>query len=320
MTTPPTKRQRPENASIMRSDIWYQDGSVILQAENTQFRVYWGILSQHSSFFREMQGLPQPPEQVYVDGCPVIEMQDSAADVAHLLKALHNPTFLQQAALPLPVVAALIRLGRKYEFRELLDSAVARLTFENPTTLAEYDARIDPSGFLGYVPTRIINYNGLIFDMLTVARENNILSALPCAYYRAACSGHGRLLDGIKNRDGTLASLTSVEQRQCILGGQKLLIAQTQPGYTMGWLRSWVPAAGCTQRNGCTTVRNICLHRYLDSGAIWALDSYTELYLEFCDACRPPNEAAVRVGREEMWEDLPGFFDLPRWNELKNDL
>ena len=81
------------------------------------------------------------------------------------------------------MVAALIRLGRKYDFRDLLDAAVGRITFENPTTLKELDATIDvDSG--RYIAKRILHYPGVFYDMLTVARENNILSALPCAYYR----------------------------------------------------------------------------------------------------------------------------------------
>jgi hypothetical protein len=91
MSSPPAKCQRTEDAPITRSDIWYQDGSVVLQAQDTQFRVHWGNLCQHSSFFREMQGLPQPPDLPSVDGCPIIELQDAVLDVEHLLKVLYNP-------------------------------------------------------------------------------------------------------------------------------------------------------------------------------------------------------------------------------------
>lgn len=88
-------------------------------------------------------------------------------------------TFLVQTPVPLPAVGALIRLGNKYDFRSLLDVAVSRLTFENPTTLEEYDA-LAPS------TTRIVPYPGIGFDMAALASEHNILTALPCAYYRLA--------------------------------------------------------------------------------------------------------------------------------------
>jgi hypothetical protein len=93
---------------------------------------------------------------------------------------------LFQPALPFAVVAALIRLGRKYNFRDILDSTVERITFENPKTLEEYDDLISDKK---YTSTRIVPYNGIFFDIITLARENNILSALPCAYYRAAKIG-----------------------------------------------------------------------------------------------------------------------------------
>jgi hypothetical protein len=38
-----------------------------------------------------LEDLPQPPDQPTVDGCPVVELQDAAFDVEHLLKALYDP-------------------------------------------------------------------------------------------------------------------------------------------------------------------------------------------------------------------------------------
>lgn len=91
-------------------------------------------------------------------------------------------TLLLQKALPLPVIAALIRLGRKYDFRDLLDVGVERLVFEHPTTLEGYDALSNDGT---YNTTRIVQYRGIIYDIIALARENNIFSVLPCAYYRA---------------------------------------------------------------------------------------------------------------------------------------
>ncbi|KAJ6581602.1 hypothetical protein B0H19DRAFT_866939, partial [Mycena capillaripes] len=68
-------------------DIWYVDGSVVIQSEDTQFRVHWGVLSQNSPFFRDMQRLTQHSDgdQPTVDGCPVVELHDAVEDVNHLL-------------------------------------------------------------------------------------------------------------------------------------------------------------------------------------------------------------------------------------------
>lgn len=72
--------------------MWNSDGSVILQAANTQFRVHWSVLARHSSVFRDMQGSPQPADQHTIDGCPVVELADDPVDVEYLLRALYIPS------------------------------------------------------------------------------------------------------------------------------------------------------------------------------------------------------------------------------------
>ncbi|KAF7370424.1 BTB domain-containing protein [Mycena sanguinolenta] len=144
--------QQAENEpGITRStDRWFSEGNVVLQAGNTQFRVHWGVLALHSSVFRDMQGLPQPPDEPNVDGCPVVHLPDDSADVTYLLKALYDPMFLTQKPLPLAFIGALLRLGRKYDFKEFRDFAVGRLKAQHPTILQEYDARIARQAPPGY--------------------------------------------------------------------------------------------------------------------------------------------------------------------------
>ncbi|KAF8178679.1 hypothetical protein K438DRAFT_1726338 [Mycena galopus ATCC 62051] len=315
MSSPPSKRNQTEAAPITRSTIWHSDGSIVLQAENTQFRVHWSVLALNSSFFREMQKLPQPPDQPSVDGCPVVELaDDTATDVEHLLRVLYTPTFLLQKSLPFPVVAALTRLGRKYDFKDLLDTAVERLTFENPTTLEEYDA-LDVDSI--YRTTRILHDRGILYDVLTLARENNILSALPCAYYRAVHHHNQRsLFDGISRGDTTTASLAPVDQRRCVLGREALLKAQTRDGYTIGWLYS--DGENCTDPPKCKIWRTRKLRTYRDLGVV-ALMTPTGIH-GLCDSCDESYRQSWLVGRKKVWEELPKIFDLPPWVELKNDL
>ena len=96
---PPTKRKRAEDpideppfAELVRSDVWYEDGNVILQAENTQFKVHKSLLAQNSSVFADMFSFPQPPTSdaaSTVDTCPIVCLaHDTAEEVGYLLKAL----------------------------------------------------------------------------------------------------------------------------------------------------------------------------------------------------------------------------------------
>lgn len=71
-------------------DLWFEDGNVILQAEQSFFRVYTGILSARSTVFRDMFSFPQPETEDLMEGCPIIVLHDSAEDVNYFLKAIYD--------------------------------------------------------------------------------------------------------------------------------------------------------------------------------------------------------------------------------------
>lgn len=77
---------------VISTDLFFPDGNVFLRAECTLFRVYFGLLAQHSPVFSDLSTLPRPPglEDETWDRLPVITLQDSAADLLHFLKALHD--------------------------------------------------------------------------------------------------------------------------------------------------------------------------------------------------------------------------------------
>ena len=74
-----------------RSDVWYDDGNVVLQAENILFKVYRGVLSQQSPFFNDLFTLPQESdESEKYEGCPLVLMHDTANDARVFLKAIFD--------------------------------------------------------------------------------------------------------------------------------------------------------------------------------------------------------------------------------------
>ena len=70
--------------------LWLEDGSVVLQAENVQFKVHRSILTKHSQIFADLFKMPHPPTEPTVEGCPVVLLQDSAEDVKHVLLILYG--------------------------------------------------------------------------------------------------------------------------------------------------------------------------------------------------------------------------------------
>jgi hypothetical protein len=79
---------------IRRSqDVWYDDGNLVVRAENTLFRVYGGLIAAQSTVFADMLKMPAEPDgaQETVEGCPVVRVHDPAEDICRLLRAIHDP-------------------------------------------------------------------------------------------------------------------------------------------------------------------------------------------------------------------------------------
>ena len=85
--------------------------------------------------------------------------------------------------LPFSVVAAMLRLGSKYEFNHLREDALFRLRAEFPTTLETWD-ELPPEY------TYILEQDGILFDIINLAIEQGLWSILPSAYYVCIVQGN----------------------------------------------------------------------------------------------------------------------------------
>ena len=77
---------------IIRSDIWFADGNIVLVARGIAFKVHRGQLQRHSEVFRDLFSMPQPAaqDQAMIDDCEWVELYDAPTDVLHLLSALYD--------------------------------------------------------------------------------------------------------------------------------------------------------------------------------------------------------------------------------------
>lgn len=77
----------------IETELWFDDGNIILVAEDTPFKVHRGQLSQRSQVFRDILLIPQPrvPDGSDVmDGVPLIHVSDTWKDLSYVLSALYN--------------------------------------------------------------------------------------------------------------------------------------------------------------------------------------------------------------------------------------
>jgi len=94
----PKRRRTEENITAEQqptpthSKYWFDDGNVVLQAENTQFRVHRSMLSRHSHVLKDMFEIPQPEntEGHIIEGCPVVHLYDSSQDVEIVISIFYD--------------------------------------------------------------------------------------------------------------------------------------------------------------------------------------------------------------------------------------
>jgi hypothetical protein len=86
-----TQEPIPTVEPTRAKDLWFDDGSLILKAKGTLFRIYGGFLAARSSVFRDMLSFPPPKEgNATLDGCPIVFVYDSPDDLAHFLRAIFD--------------------------------------------------------------------------------------------------------------------------------------------------------------------------------------------------------------------------------------
>ena len=193
-----------KDSKIHRSEFWFEDGNVILQAASTQFCVHRGIIALHSPVFKGMFPIPRPENEPLVEGCPLVHVFDDPEDwtnlldvmynsrnlVASITKAIHGYNFAtrayksQNATFPIKLLIAMLRLGQKYEFDDFRDDALERLKATFPKNLDEYEASLDAGDIDNESSSRSgqVSTKGNEFEILNIALELGIRTILPMAY------------------------------------------------------------------------------------------------------------------------------------------
>jgi hypothetical protein len=80
----------PMNTPTRVEELWFADSGLVVQAEQSLYRVSGAILAARSPVFKDMLSFTQPPDAETIDGCPVVRLPDSAADVTCFFKAIFD--------------------------------------------------------------------------------------------------------------------------------------------------------------------------------------------------------------------------------------
>ncbi|CAA7266615.1 unnamed protein product [Cyclocybe aegerita] len=308
----------PESGAIDQEwapvqELWFDDGTLILKAENSLFKIYGGFLAARSSVFRDMLAFPPPAEgNPRLDGCHIVTVYDSATDMALFLKAVFDSSFFEPPPTPteLHIVEGILRLSLKYDVNYLRRRALQHLLSTFPTTLQDWKLRDNKR--------TIPPVDNTPFAAFRAAREFDLDFLLPSILYCMSSHPFEKTLDHSPWRDGQI-ELPWPDKRLSIVGRQKILMYQSRTALGMTKVSS-VPVEGCTGES-CITTRLRCaeiLNGWDMAGLLDYFEDNANVYApDFCSVCRSAFEDMCNSTSQTLWNELPAMFDLPKWEALE---
>ncbi|EKM50527.1 uncharacterized protein PHACADRAFT_188091 [Phanerochaete carnosa HHB-10118-sp] len=297
-------------------DIWYADGSVVLVAEKTGFRVHTSILGCACEVFRDMAAIPQPTgddgSETY-EGYPVLRLQDAAADLHHFLKAIYDFAYFRPGVKKsFAVVAAVLRLSTKYIAPVLRRQAIEMFTSAYPSTYKAWKKRN---------AERLVSpVDGEFSALVALAEQTDVRAILPSVFYAAA---KRPLAETLAQLHALPLSETMRQETMTrfMLGREKLQKEEIKEVLT--FLRPSFARPGCVNANDTNTLAlaaSTALERMGDDEPYYeyCFNNSTTVgtSIGLCAICSNTIRDHIDSAVGGIWERLPAMFGLPAWEVL----
>jgi len=176
-----------------------------------------------------------------------------------------------------------------------------------PCTLLDYDS-IYPNA-----TTTTLSCTKVIQSIL-LARAYNTLELLPCIFYFAV-----KFQSNILFRFS--AFLSKKDMEICLLGREKLQEMRETVGFS--YLLGPKPSQHCLNPTLCERQRQLFLTEIISEryhAGTHALETISLTVMEkiFCRPCAEDKLFIHWAAREKLWNDLPSYFGLGTWEELRS--
>ncbi|KAK7690434.1 hypothetical protein QCA50_005532 [Cerrena zonata] len=304
--------------------LWFNDGNIVLVAEDTPFKVYGGLLSQKSEVFRDILAIPQPAtpdEAELMDGIHIIHVSDTWRDLSHVLHAIYHGfrVFAVDQHLSFLAVSALLRLGQKYEIPELKEAATSLLKSCFPERLADfkYDTKLqDDPPYYRYIifdPPLIRMRLEDLPGVINLARAYGLPSLLPSAFYLCSLLEVKHLMNGTRDHDGNKIFLPKKDIIRCVNGRATLVMKEIIE----------LPRISLRVADGCESEACNVADMFQPTDNDWStLVKYAgtcfqdlswlkaHFESEDCLQCRTNMEEELNAFRVRLWSTLGGIFLL----------
>ncbi|KAM5544921.1 hypothetical protein V8D89_001819 [Ganoderma adspersum] len=325
------------DGSIKRdSEVWFEDGNIIVIAQTTAFRFHKSVVSIHCSVFRDLFSIPRPSlpgeevDETFDGGCPVVRVSDTSYDFRELIRAIYSGvSYLHpEQVVTFPVLAALARLSHKYQLDQLLAAVIHRMKGTFTTQLDVWEQ----SGRFCWISALRLDSTYTI-EALNLFRLLDRPEMIPVALYECCQHGPAFLLQGTTRKDGvTQESLSPSDLELCFQVRGELvratvhLLTELCESYTARLLQA-SSSPSCSSPAMCLgslktllekcheNLRDCIFPDPLDSYYIAMLDNvvYNE---ELCGACADVFQAECSQLRKKIWASLPRLMkvEVAEWD------
>ncbi|KAF8989952.1 hypothetical protein BDQ17DRAFT_1547388 [Cyathus striatus] len=286
---------------------WFSDGSVVLGAQGTIFRVHRSILCNHSDAFKGMFDIPPPDMIEQLEGCPYVQLQDEVQDIEAFINVLYNPLWWDENNTTtkdmVSLAISILKISNKYGCDILRKKSISILKDYIPTDMACYNKLKCKK-----LPVSVV------VRLLSVAREAKLRIFLPCAYLAWATRNPEQIIEHTQTIEHE--NLPWEDAAICLAGRAILLPIQLNDVFKFAV--HFENSSSCSG-SSCAPFKMDGIHQSFDklAGYIkWNDESITE---GICKSCRAHAKERFEEGQKYFWNMLPKAFRLGSWEALKQE-
>ncbi|KAG6920070.1 hypothetical protein DXG01_010138 [Tephrocybe rancida] len=311
---------------------YFDDGDIDVLAGTVLFRVHINKLKTLGGIFSTIFDMPRPPTDA--GEVPQLPLPDTdSSDVRYLMAYVYGDVLLRQMTddklcgkVPWNATKALLKLSDKYDFVSLRHEVIETLKFLLPCGPTYTPASSVITGIPKSEQTLLMRV--LPFEAINLCRRYELSALLPMAFYHAAQLPIADLLVGVPS-NGTIACLPMDDIITILVGRDRLKLANRNVRlryFNEFEVDDW--SDKCRGRNNqwdlCTnylarTQQEFNRDGFMDSRTD-VLDLMTrasrKISSHLCLNCADDLKQSLEDGVAAIWERLPGYFDLGRWETV----
>ncbi|KLO16702.1 hypothetical protein SCHPADRAFT_869471 [Schizopora paradoxa] len=311
------QHEEPTRAPEPHDIIWFSDGNVVIKTDAYLFKVHKGVLSMHSTVFKDMFELPnvgnpvdeditgEKTQDLY-DGLPVVAlMGDEGEHVVHLLRAIYELRYhdFNSDEAALGTIVALLTLGTKYGFEEIRANVITQISRQFPNSLSEYDSK----DFDWYYDIFGDDHFDSRFELLRVAYKTDAQALLPTLYFACSTYEVQYIVEVLRHNFSSGCTETLVT------GREKLIQAINDLSWDIPeYVRAGIENSKCSAESHCLekyrNVRLSTLGCEVDLRCTKGSKVVDEELASICSRCRSFVERAIEKKRKIVWKKIPSFF------------